>query len=332
MPKKGYRIKLPTAAGILDMPAERDWVLLANYADKTLMRNYLGMELSRRLGMAWTPRLRYVEVFLNGDFIGNYLLGDHVERGPNRINVTPLTATDNADPNITGGYVIEADFLQYTAPDDLIFYTRYVLFNVKEPDAGDITPQQFDYLRWYTQIVEDAIVTRNFDPITGYPDLIDVDSFINWYLVKELFRDVDGPFRSSVYLYKERNSKMKMGPLWDFDLAAGNVNFSDAADPVGWRIRTKSEWFANLFEDPVFRKKVRDRWRAVKKPHIDTLLRFIDQTATSLNASQQLNFTRWDILDTYVWPNPVVTGSYQGEVKYLKDWLSTRIKWMDKNL
>ena len=332
MPKRGYRLKLPRPGfQMLDMPLERDWVLLANYADKTLMRAAVGFELSKRLGMAWTPKMRYVELYLNGDFLGNYLLGEHVKVAPNRVNVAAMAAIDVAPPNVTGGYLVEADFLEYTDPTDIVTYTSSgILFNVKAPSP--INDSQKGYISGYLQEVENRLLANNFDPINGYAQLIDANTFIDWWIVKELVKDVDSPFYSSVYLYKDRNGKLKMGPLWDFDLSSGNVDYSTAADPTGWRIQVKSEWFLHLFKDKAFRTRVYDRWKAVKAAHLDTLPAFIDQTSLMINASQRENFRRWDILDVYVWPNNVVLGSHQAEVDYLKNWLTTRTKWIDKNL
>jgi CotH kinase protein len=242
-----------------------------------------------------------------------------------------MLATDISEPNVGGGYLVEADFLEYTSPTDIITYTSSgILFNIKAP--GPINQTQVNYIGGYLQRVENALLSDNFSTSSGYPALIDTDTFIDWWIVKELVKDVDGPFRSSVYLYKDRNGKLKMGPLWDFDLSSGNVDYSTAADPTGWRIRVKSEWFLHLFKDKAFRAKVYDRWKALKANQIDTILPFIDQTEAALDASQRENFKRWDILGTYVWPNAVVLGSYPAEVGYLRDWLETRIRWMDKNI
>ena len=332
MPKKGYRIKLPSpGAAVLDMPADRDWVLLANYADKTLMRGDVGFELSRRLNMAWTPRMRHVELYLNGEFLGSYQLGEHVKVAPNRVNVTPMLATDLSLPALGGGYLVEADYAEYLSAGDVVVQmSSELLFNIKAP--GSVVQSQVNYIGAYLQGVETALLSNNFDAQLGYPALIDVDSFINWWLVKELVKDADGPFYSSVYLHKDRGGKLKMGPLWDFDLSSGNVDFNAAGEPKGWWVRKNAEWINHLFQDPAFRAKVYARWRALKSTQIDTLLPFIDDTARALEASQRENFRRWDILDSYVWPNRVVTGSYAGEVKYLKDWLRARIKWMDSQI
>ena len=334
MPKKPYRVKLPTpGAQVLDMPVDRDWVLLANYADKTLLRTDVGLELSRRLGMAWTPRLRHVEVYLNGAYQGSYQLGEHVKVAPNRVNVAAMTATDVSQPNVSGGYLVETDYIEYTGAGDVLTSTSSgILFNIKSPGSSTGLQTQVNYISAYLQSVENLLLSDNFSVSAGYPTLIDTDTFIDWWIAKELVKDPDGAFSSSVYLYKDRGAKLKMGPLWDFDLSLGNDDFCDAQFSTGWWIRANAEWIAHLFNDPAFRAKVLARWKALKATQIDTLLPYIDQTAAALDASQRENFKRWDILNTYVWPNAVVTGSYGGEVAYVKDWLKKRIQWMDKNI
>jgi hypothetical protein len=333
MPKKPFRLRLPAAAPMLDMPADRDWVLLANYADKTLLRTDVAFELSRRLGLAWTPRMRHVELFVNGEYLGSYLLGEHVKVAPQRASITALGAGDNLLPELSGGYFIEADQLvNLDAGDFYVLTGSGILLNIKDPSASKITADQKSYITAHLQNIEQVLMRDDFaDPLTGYAAYIDIDSFINWYLVNELVKNVDAPFVSSVYLYKDRNQKLKMGPAWDFDLAAGNVDFSSARDPRGWRIRDQSLWFNRLFQDPAFAKKVRERWNSVKRSQIDTLPAYADQLAATLAISHQENFKRWK-LDQYDWPNAVVAGSYAGELRYLKNWLAQRIAWMDRRL
>ena len=337
MPKKSYRVKLASpGAQVLDMPADRDWVLLANYADKTLMRGDVGFELSRRLGMAWTPRMHHVELYLNGEYQGNYQLGEQVKVAPERVNIAVMKASDITEPNVSGGYLLEVEYHGRVAPGDVLTSTSSdLLFYIKAPDSSTGLTSQVNYIQGYLQNVENQLLSNNFSVGSGYPKLIDTPSFIDWWIAKELGKDIDGAFGSSVYLNKDRGGKLGMGPLWDYDLAFGNyTNTSDAQFqlPTGWWIRTNSEWYSHLFEDPAFRAQVYDRWKEVKKKQIDTLPHFIDQTAKDLEASQRENFKRWPILDKYVWPNAIVTGSYKGEVRYLKEWLKKRIEWMDKNL
>ena len=125
---------------------------------------------------------------------------------------------------------------------------------------------------------------------------------------------------------------MKMGPLWDFDLSAGNVDYEPLAmTPTGWYVRSQSAWFSELFRDKAFKARTKARWGQLK-PQLQAIDAYIAAMETRLKYSQVENFRRWPILDTWVWPNAVVLGSHQAEVAYLKDWLQQRIKWMDRNI
>lgn len=326
MPKKPYKIKLDAKASVLGMPTDKEWVLLANYSDKTLLRNFMAFEMGRRLGISYVPRAQFVEVTLNGDYLGNYLLTEQMKISPDRVKLTEIKATDLTGDLITGGYFIEQD----ERLDEVINWrtSRNVPYTVKEPST--LVPEQITWIKNYMQGVENNLYSSSFaDPVTGYANDIQVDTFIDWYLVSEVFKNQDA-FFSSIYFVKERGQKLAMGPLWDFDLSAGNVDYSSASDPEGWWVRSGSQWFGRLFQDPVFESRVRVRWNQVKASKIDVLLPLIDKYAEMLGPSQERNFVRWPILGVYVWPNKVVTGSYQGEVDYAKDFLVKRIKWLDR--
>lgn len=332
MPKKGYRLKLSAAAQILDMPAHKDWVLIANYADKTLLRNTVGFELSRRVNMAWTPRMRPADVYLNNEFLGSYLLGEKIEVAPARVAITKMTTADVAQPNVEGGYLLQAEYADRLLPTDAWFMGQFTPFLMESPKEDAVRPEQKAYISGYVDALESAMVRRDFDPRTGVPAYIDVESLVSYYLVEELLKNKDAAMGSSVYFYKDRGSVLKMGPLWDFDIAAGNIDFyPPAMDPEGWYLQTNAAWFDLLMQTPEFKARVRARWKGFKES-IKSLPKYIDQQAAVLQASQQKNFERWPILDRYVWPNQVVTGSYKGEVDWLKQWLKQRIEWMDKNI
>jgi CotH kinase protein len=181
--------------------------------------------------------------------------------------------------------------------------------------------------------MEDAIFGAQFtDPATGYAAYLDVDSAINYYLINEVFKNVDGNLRLSTFLFKKRDGKLTFGPVWDFDLAIGNVNYDGADQTAGWHIRP-TPWFTRLFQDPAFAQKVRTRWAQLKSEgKLDAVFSHIDMQAQYLQGAQARNFSRWNILNIYVWPNRVVTGSYAGEVNAMKDWLRARIAWMDTQL
>ncbi len=334
MPKKGYRLKLPAASVILNMPAHKDWVLLANYADKTLLRNAVGMELSRRVGMPWTPRLRFADVYLNNQFLGNYQIGEKIEVDPSRVAITPMTTADLASPAVEGGYLLQVEYFDRVLPTDTTFSTSPggYTFLMESPKEEKVMPAQKAYSANHVQSLEHAIFRGDFNVQTGVPRYMDVDSLVRYYLVSELLKNKDAAMGSSVYLHKQRGGLLKMGPLWDFDLAAGNINFYQSAMyPEGWYLRNTTAWFDALMRTPAFRDRVKANWPAFRNS-VSSLPAYIDQQAAMLQRSQQQNFARWPILNNYVWPNQAVMGSYSAEVAWLKNWLQRRVAWMDANM
>ncbi len=324
--KKPYKIKLNTKASVIGLPADKEWVLLANHVDRTLFRTTLAYEFSRRLGTEYVPRARNVEVNLNGEDIGTYILTEQIKVSASRVNITEMAATDISGEALTGGYLLELD--ERMDETNVWRTTRGVPYAIKEP--SEATTEQVDYIKNHLQMIEDVLNSDDFaDPVNGYAKYIDVDSFINLYLVHELFKNKDAANFSSIFLFKDRNGKLKMGPPWDFDLAGGNSDVASINDPVGWHLRTGSPWYSRLFQDPAFEAKVRAKWNAMKTSQIDTLQTYIDDQAYRLALSQVRNFTIWPILSYAFFPASVVPGSYAGEVAQLKTWLQNRVTWMD---
>lgn len=329
MPKKPYRIRLKEKGNILGVHEARNWVLLANYSDKSLLRTAVVFDLGRAIHADFTPEYRHVEVFLNNRYIGTYMLTEQVQVNDDRVEIDELKPSDTGLDKITGGYLLELDKRR---DEDFIVETslRKLPFAVKSPD--DITPEQYNYIEAYLNKTEEAIYAENFDdPVEGYAKYINVESFINWFLVQELVKNQDAKDYSSIYYYKPRNEKLGMGPLWDFDLSAGNVNYSIAQNPLGWWVR-HGPWFIRLFRDPVFVDKVRKRWDEIRHNEIEDMLKNIDVQAHNLRYAQRQNFNEWKILDQQVWPNPAIYYTHEGEVNQIKDWLNKRIAWLDANL
>lgn len=320
-PKKPYKIKLNSTAVIMGMPTDKEWVLLANYSDKTLMRNEIAMEMGRRLGMAYVPRTQTVEVNLNSTDLGTYVLTEQVKISTTRVNAV---STD-----VTGGYLIEID--QRRDQTYRFETTTSEPYAIKEPSVP--TAPQLAYIQGYVQDAEDALNSAGFEnPTTGYAGYIDVDSFIDWYLVNETLQNSDAGNYSSIYFYKSSGGKLKMGPLWDFDISIGNNDYTNAQYTTGWWIRTQSPWFSRLFQDPVFASRVKARWNQMRALSSDltAVNKMIDRNAYAFDLVQRTNFFLWDILGIYVWPNRVVTGSYAGEVAAMKTWITARMQWMDQ--
>jgi len=316
LPKKPYRLKLDTKAAVLGLPTEKDWTLLANYTDKTLLRNSVAFCLGSILGMKYVPRSKYAELTLNGKYEGLYQLTEQIETGPSRVPIgTEDTTTDS-------GYLLEWDLRRDGDPHfDSDRGNPYVV-------KSDATPAQATAIQAEINAFETALFASNFaDPANGYAKYLDVDSMVDFYLVNELMRNNDA-FFSSTFVFKPRGGKLTFGPLWDFDITAGNINLSGNEAPTGFWLNNSSSYVKRLLEDPAFKTKVAARWK-VLSARLPELQTFIDTSAKTLDAAQKKNFERWDILTVLVWPNFQINYTYAGEITYLKTWLATRATWLD---
>ena len=325
-------------ASLLQLPAESDWVLNGPYSDKTLMRNYLAYEFSNRIGR-YASRTKFVEMFLNdkGDptienrhYVGVYLLIEKIKRGKDRVDIKSLKPAD-----ITGGYVLKIDKMDWY---ETYFSTRYGtrLFYVY-PKGREMSDAQKAWIQNYMNEFEATLAGKDFkDPKHGYAKYIDTEAFIDHFIINELFRNIDG-FRNSTYMYKDRGGKLKMGPVWDFNLSMGNSSFNQGWKTEGWLIYTNPVpfWWDRLLTDRNFTRKLVKRWQELRKDILATskLLKEIDRTAELLSESQKRNFQRWPVLGRTMFGNPNRGyATYQQEVQQMKIWLNARLKWMDRHI
>ena len=359
-PKKSYSVELHDSAGgnvnwpILGMPEESDWILLANYFDKSLMNNTLTYHLARAMG-DYAPRQRDVEVVLNGQYLGVYALVEKIKRGANRVNIAKLHTSDISGDQLTGGYMLYVDrdegpdggFVSPYAPT-VSNDGQYVYMQYSYPKADDIVSEQKTYIQAYVDSFETALAGPNFtDPVTGWRAYADQASFVDMFLINELSRNVDG-YRLSSYLYKNKDSnggKLHDGPAWDYDIAWGNANYCNGSALAGWAYQFGSIcptdgyqipfWWARLQEDTTFVNAVRCRWNELRYTVLSPtyVSAYCDSVAALIDTAQQRNFTVWPILGQYVWPNPEpVPTTYAGEVQELKNFMIGRWSWLDQNL
>lgn len=363
-PKHSFTVKLceesgePRKARLLDMPEDSDWVLYAPYSDKTLMRDVLAYELSNKMGR-WAARTRFVEVFLNRsggkvtgrDYLGVYVLEEKIKRSTNRVNIAKLTPQDSEEPAVSGGYIFKRDHVDRPNDGGFGFFNgnmgspsgEEVGFNTGrgmhlfyvEPKETEITPAQKAWLSRYLNQFEKALYSSNFkNPAEGYARYLDVDSFIDQFWLVELSKNVDG-FRYSCYMTLDRNGKIKMEPVWDWNLSFGNANYHQGwtTDNWYWPLLRESEvsWFKRLRNDPEFMQRLTDRWAELRRTHFhpEALSKRIDQMAAELEEAQERNFQRWQIIGQFVNPNWYIGGSYADEVSFMKNWISERIAWID---
>lgn len=334
MPKKPYRLRLTSSTELLGMPANRHWALLANYADKTLLRNDLVFGLARRMGWSYVPRAQFVHLQLNGRYDGVYQLAEHIRVEANRVDIPELRIGDTSATTITGGYLLEVD---QTYDEDFCWNTPRAAMPVcaKSPETlrRPGWEKQQAYITSYLRETEDALFGPDFADLTsGYAAYIDVASAVDYFLLNELVKNVDGNMRRSTFLTKPRGGKLYFGPLWDYDLTIGNVNYDGGDATAGWQIRS-SPWYARLWQDPAFVQRVKLRWQQIRND--GTLSGWRSSILARwdyMSVEQRRNFERWPILTTWVWPNRVVPGSYDGEMAALQAWLSARTNWLDEQL
>ena len=356
-PKKQYGVEVRNPDGsdstvsLLGMPAESDWVLYAPYSDKSLMRNILAYQLGRDLGH-YAPRTKLCEVVLNGDYQGVYVLIEKIKRDNNRVDIAKLNDDEISGDDLTGGYILKIDkgtdagwTSDYPPPRRQGDQT--IVFQYEYPDEDDIVPEQQAYIRQYVSDFEDALVGDNFaDPETGYARYVDVNSFVDYLIANEVARNPDA-YRISTFLHKQKDSdggKLVMGPIWDFNLGFGNVDFCLGGSPQGLVLRYNSVcpgdfwlipfWWDRLAEDPAFTQRVADRWAELRADRLSTerMVAQIDSITNLVSEAQERNYARWPVLGEYVWPNAFIGATYTQQVNHLRNWTTDRLAWLDANL
>lgn len=322
-PKKPYQLKADSKSPMLNMLEDKKWLFLAEYSDKSLIRNKISLDLGAMSRLEYTPKGEYAEVFLNDEYNGTYLITQKVEVKSNRLNLP-----DN-------GYLVEIDQDYRLDADDVFFKPTIFtqkhnenVFNIKEPSV-DYNTAAFDLIKDYINNFEAALFGANFkDAQTGYQAYIDLPSFIDWYLVQEIAKSVDAKYYSSIYFnyIPGPGGKIKMGPLWDFDLSYGNVDYANSQYTNGFWIK-ENPWYKRLFEDPAFESEVKERFMYFYN-NTNVILDKIDEYAKQLERAQGKNYEKWPTLGTYVWPNPVYFDTHAEEVSHLKDWVTKRMEWL----
>lgn len=331
---------------VLGMPADSDWVLRGPFPDKALIREALVYDLGREMGLH-APRYAFVEFYLNtdggpvgdDDYMGLYMIVETIKNSKNRLDLKQLRENDTTLPRITGGYIWKFEWMSAEEPTLPCTGPQATCWNYLEVvDPSPLQPEQRDWLRNHIQEFHDVLRAPNFaDPDTGYRAYIDVGSFIDQLIINELSRDMDAYVRSA-YFYKDRDSKIFAGPLWDYDLTFGVGGFFQNNQTAGWQYQQTrqpmaNDWFNQLLRDPAFVNEVKSRWQELRRGLLsDTSLRNrIDALARPLTNAAQRNFQRWPNLST-----PLVgffftptEPTWQGQVQYMQDWMLRRAAWLD---
>lgn len=326
---------------LMEFPKEEDWILYAPFVDKSLMRNALVYETARQLGR-YASRTRFCELVIDGDYKGVYVFLEQIKRDKNRVNISKLEPETDSGDELTGGYIIAIDHsgkdtdLGFPgAFDSLGYYVYWHIF----PKSKDITWPQRWYIEDFIEAFETAIQAPDFaDPQGGYRAYLDVASFVDYLLINEWANNVDG-FVASLYLHKDRDSKggkLVAGPVWDFNIAFGNADYSDGTSTTGWRSHYGRVpfWWRRLLADSSFVSAIASRWAELRTSTLSStrLEHRIDSLVSLLDEAQARHFARWQLLGTYVWPNGYVGETWMEEIEYLKSWMWARLDWMDQHI
>lgn len=366
--KKSYGFEFRDEKGkdkdfsILGLPAASDWVLHGPYGDKTLLRNAVAYKLSNEIGK-YAPRTQFIELEINKEFLGMYVLMEKLSRDKNRINVSKLSKKDTTDEEITGGYIIKLDKTVGNT-HEISDYTEQNSFRSKfdqngkvsrksrsyfvydYPKPQNIVPKQKQYIQKYINDFENALASADYkDPQKGYRNFIDVPSFIDFFILTELFQNHDG-YRLSTYLQKDRGRKLAMGPIWDFDIAFGSDNgFCDGMNRHAWVFEYNKYcggdawlvpfWWKKLISDDDFKAELKERWNSLRKSQLsdNQLDKTIEDYNRYITQNEMVarNFEKWDILDERITPNST-KGSHEKEIKRMKSWLKEHAHWIDENI
>ena len=328
--KKPYKIRFEKKTSVLGLNASKNWVLIANYTDRSLMQNYLAMEMGKVMtNIPYHSNQYPVDVFVNGSYRGVYTFGEQLEAKEERIDLEESFTEPDTDYLLEVGGYDEGDVYgrDYFHAGTL----RYIA--IKHPDSTQLTKEQLDFLTDYVRDADEAV--RMLD---GYEDYIDVDSLIDWVIIHELTYNLDCCFRRSCYLIKEKGGKLKMGPIWDFDLAFGSFYRYTSGD---WATIGSNggyvgvTWMNYLKKDPAFMAKMKARWKQIRQPLLDTALNSLDEMHVLIKPSAEMNFKVWNILGKSVSSQPSSHkkyNTYDKMVQRLRDFIVNRYNWLDKQL
>lgn len=328
-PKKPYAIKFDEKTSVMSLPQDKSWVLLANYFDATLLRNDLAFYMGNKISsLDWTPHFYPIELTLNGDYKGIYQVGEKVKVSKKRVNVGD------------DGFLMEIDQRALTESDARYFNVSHLPrpVNIKEPEV-EYDDDNYNYAKRYVFVADSVLFSDGFlDSENGYKKYIDMDSFVEWYLINEISKNADAcELYSSCYMNLKRGGKLKMGPLWDYDLGFGGY-------PDIWNLETQARannsenfylkghgWFVQLFKDPAFVAKVKERFNYIYANR-QQIYDHIDANAAKIKAKIYEENKIWGCQTLTSASEDEVKAAYQEKVDYLKTWIETRLTWLNENI
>ena len=317
-PKYGIKLEFSKKTSLLGMPKDKDWALRSNYGDKTLLRDFMMNRLANRLGVSYVPRMRYVELYLNREYKGLYLLTETVKSSKNRV---PLSKSDSS-------FLFEKEDSKKI--DDPYFETRDGnLIHIQEPKQ--LSEKSLQMAKDHLDDFEVYLHRQNFWGVDSLSNWLDIRDFLEYYWVQEFAKNEDGKFTRSVFFYWEKGGTIHFGPLWDFDLGFGNESREKFAMPENWFIRNY-RWNRYILMDARMQEMAKEYWTA----HRETFHELIDSIPlykSQIEKAAKNDIKRWPILDnTFLWALRHSYDSYDEAVDSMTVWMEKRFQWIEDNL
>lgn len=355
--KKTYSLELrnssdeDTSVNLFGMGGEEDWILHAMVIDKSQVRIPMSFHLAQRMGQ-YASEFKYVELVLNGDYRGTYILVEKIKRDDDRVDIAKLDEDDLAGDSLTGGYILRMDWLD----DPQGFESNYnsqggnpMFYQWHYPKAEKIKPQQALYIQDWMANFEDALFADDYTNDEGirYTDYIDVNSFTDFLLINEFSKNSDG-YKLSSYVHKDKDSKggkLVAGPIWDFDQTYGvslvcsnniSTGWTYLQNQDCWDLESMPMWWQNMMGDPIFQNRLKCRWTSFRQSFMqtDSIINWIIEDTAYLSDALQRNFEKWDyFIGESIWiePDPI-PQSYEEEISTMITWITNRLNWMDANM
>ncbi len=334
--KKPYKLQFTKRVDLLGMGAAKEWVLLANAFDETMLRNYLAFSISDELGIEYASEYQFVNLFLNNEYVGVYLLCEQMEADPERINVDqPIPAqvdtgyflkTIDTDKSNESNRYFEVDEVDGQHLGDRNLFRFYI----NSPKATECTDAQYDFISNYVSEANEAIFTKDWEQIC---QLVDVDSAVKMFLLDQILLNNDMGY--SFYLYKKPGGKLYLGPGWDYDQSCGGSSWGGPTY-VGYETGSTHYWYNTLIEIPEFRALVAEKYQQ-HKSFFRNLPRLAEKTYQDHQYDFDMNNDRWEELfgnrRKFRRLNELmVLETYDEHLEYLQTWLTNRLEWMESDL
>ena len=310
-PKKPYTIKFEEKTDLFGNGPAKTWVLLANHLDKSMVRNYLAFEVAKAAGVEHASTTQFVNLFLNGEYLGLYLVTEKIQIGKERVDIGD------------SGFIVEMDSHAAAEGEEGVDYFTVGgrNYGITDPDC---TPEQVEEIRQFMAKAWDAVGSGDWERVQ---EILDVRSFASTYMVEELFHDVDVDL-SSFYFHKGKDGRLHSGPIWDFDLCAGDYNTRSSNDPDRLYAAWKSVWYSSLLGYDEFRalvsESVAEKEAAIRLA-IDQGLEYVKMHGGEFVR----NYEKWDTLDKHVDMNPfmlMALGTWREHVEYTASWLDRSLE------